>query len=107
MLPPCREKVDGLALLEVSDIGVRFGGVVALAGLSFTIDEGQVCALIGPNGAGKTTLFNCMSRLYPYQAGDIQFEGQSLTNVPQHLIAGRGLGRTAPPPIPPLRRGLF
>jgi branched-chain amino acid transport system ATP-binding protein len=81
-------------LLRVQGVSVRFGGIVALDGVSFDVAKGDICALIGPNGAGKTTLFNCMSRLYPYQSGDIQFEGQSLTNVPQHLIAGRGLGRT-------------
>ena len=81
-------------LLRVQGVSVRFGGIVALDGVSFDVAQGDICALIGPNGAGKTTLFNCMSRLYPYQAGDILFEGQSLTNVPQHQIAGLGLGRT-------------
>jgi len=52
-----------LPLLTVEDVRVEFGGIVALLDLSFTIDEGQICALIGPNGAGKTTLFNCVSRL--------------------------------------------
>jgi hypothetical protein len=60
---------------------VRFGGIVALDGVSFDVAQGDICALIGPNGAGKTTLFNCMSRLYPYQAGDILFEGRSLTTT--------------------------
>ena len=50
-----------MSLLDVEDIGVRFGGVVALDGLSFSIDAGQICALIGPNGAGKTTMFNVVS----------------------------------------------
>ena len=70
-------------LLRVQGVSVRFGGIVALDGVSFDVAQGDICALIGPNGAGKTTLFNCMSRLYPYQAGDILFEGRSLTNVPQ------------------------
>jgi len=85
---------DTSPLLRVQGVSVRFGGIVALDGVSFDVARGDICALIGPNGAGKTTLFNCMSRLYPYQAGDIQFEGRSLTQVPQHRIAGLGLGRT-------------
>jgi branched-chain amino acid transport system ATP-binding protein len=85
---------DGSPLLSVQGVSVRFGGIVALDGVSFDVARGDICALIGPNGAGKTTLFNCMSRLYPYQAGDILFEGRSLTQVPQHQIAGLGLGRT-------------
>jgi branched-chain amino acid transport system ATP-binding protein len=85
---------DSSPLLRVQGVSVRFGGIVALDGVSFDVARGDICALIGPNGAGKTTLFNCISRLYPYQAGDIQFEGRSLTHVPQHQIAGLGLGRT-------------
>jgi branched-chain amino acid transport system ATP-binding protein len=69
---------DGLAspvpLLEVDDIALRFGGIVALDGVSFTIDQGQILGLIGPNGAGKTTLFNCVSRLYTPNRGDVRFE---------------------------------
>ncbi len=85
---------DGGALLQVQGVSVRFGGIVALDGVSFDVARGDICALIGPNGAGKTTLFNCMSRLYQYQAGDILLEGRSLTQVPTHRIAGLGLGRT-------------
>jgi len=81
-------------LLSVRGVTVRFGGIVALDGVSFDVRRGDVCGLIGPNGAGKTTLFNCLSRLYQYQAGDIQFEGKSITNTPTHRIAGLGLGRT-------------
>ena len=84
----------GDALLSVRGVTVRFGGVVALDDVGFDVQRGHICGLIGPNGAGKTTLFNCMSRLYPYQAGDILLEGRSLTDVPTHRIAGLGLGRT-------------
>jgi branched-chain amino acid transport system ATP-binding protein len=56
--------------------------------------QGQICGLIGPNGAGKTTLFNCLSRLYPCQAGDIRFAGQSLGSLPRHRMAAVGIGRT-------------
>ena len=83
-----------MALLEVSDIGVRFGGVVALAGLSFTIDEGQICALIGPNGAGKTTLFNVVSRLYEPTEGTVRFADVDLLALAPHRIAPLGIARS-------------
>ena len=81
-------------LLEVRGLGVRFGGVVALDGVSFDVAAGQICGLIGPNGAGKTTLFNCLSRLYRSHAGEIRFHGQPLNALPQHAMAGLGIGRT-------------
>ncbi len=81
-------------LLDVRDIALRFGGIVALDGVSFTIDEGQILGLIGPNGAGKTTLFNCVSRLYTPNRGDILFEGRSTLRRPAHRIAEIGIART-------------
>ena len=85
---------DGQALLRVRDVAVRFGGIVALDGVSFDVAPGRSVGLIGPNGAGKTTLFNCISRLYECQGGDISFAGQSLLSVPRHRVAGLGIGRT-------------
>jgi branched-chain amino acid transport system ATP-binding protein len=82
------------ALLRVQEVGVRFGGIVALDGVSFEVLPGQIVGLIGPNGAGKTTLFNCLSRLYQWGSGDIQFAGRSLRTVPRHGIARLGIGRT-------------
>jgi len=73
---------------------VRFGGIVALDGVSFEVPERQVIGLIGPNGAGKTTLFNCVSRLYDCDQGDILFAGRSLLRVPRHRVAALGIGRT-------------
>src|SRR6187455_2980816 len=84
----------GEALLSVEDVSVRFGGVIALNRLSFTVDEGQMCALIGPNGAGKTTLFNVISRLYEASEGSITYDGQDLLSVPPHRIARIGIART-------------
>ena len=81
-------------VLEVRDVTVRFGGVVALDGISFEVAPGEICGLIGPNGAGKTTLFNCLSRLYPHHSGEILFDGHSLSALPQHKMAGLGIGRT-------------
>src|SRR6201987_385652 len=81
-------------LLEVSKVVVRFGGIVALDGVSFDLDGGQILGLIGPNGAGKTTLFNCVSRLYTPNRGDILFEGRSMLGRSPHRIAEIGIGRT-------------
>jgi branched-chain amino acid transport system ATP-binding protein len=81
-------------LLEVRDVTVRFGGVVALDHVSFDVATGEICGLIGPNGAGKTTLFNCLSRLYANHTGEIRFAGQALGALPQHRMAGLGIGRT-------------
>jgi branched-chain amino acid transport system ATP-binding protein len=81
-------------ILNVRDITVRFGGIVALDRVSFDIDPGQIVGLIGPNGAGKTTLFNCLSRLYTPSAGAITFEGSSVLSLSPHRISGLGFGRT-------------
>jgi branched-chain amino acid transport system ATP-binding protein len=84
----------GPPLLDVRDVAVRFGGIVALDGVSFTLEEGQILGLIGPNGAGKTTLFNCVSRLYTPTRGDILFEGRSTLHRAPHRIAEIGIART-------------
>jgi branched-chain amino acid transport system ATP-binding protein len=81
-------------LLSVRDVSVRFGGIVALDGVSFDVFAGQIAGLIGPNGAGKTTLFNCLSRLYTPSSGDVQFEGKTILNRPRHAIPQIGIGRT-------------
>jgi len=81
-------------LLRVRDVGVHFGGIVALDNVSFDVERGRIVGLIGPNGAGKTTLFNCLSRLYRCDTGDILFDGRSLLRIPRHRIAGIGIGRT-------------
>src|SRR5947209_10024336 len=82
------------ALLSVCDVRVVFGGIVALNGVSFDMQQGQILGLIGPNGAGKTTLFNCLSRLYQPSSGDIRLEGASILKRPPHRIAEIGIGRT-------------
>lgn len=81
-------------LLAVDGITVRFGGIVALDGLSFAIDRGQICGLIGPNGAGKTTMFNVVSRIYQPSEGSIVYDGTDLLTVPAHGIARLGIART-------------
>ena len=80
--------------MRVHNVGVRFGGIVALDDVSFDVARNCIVGLIGPNGAGKTTLFNCVSRLYQCDCGDIVFDGRSLLRVPRHRIAALGIGRT-------------
>jgi branched-chain amino acid transport system ATP-binding protein len=81
-------------LLAVSDVTMRFGGIVALDHVSFAMHDGQIVGLIGPNGAGKTTLFNCVSRLYTPNQGDVRFQGRSIIDAPPHRVAALGIGRT-------------
>ena len=82
------------ALLVATDIGKRFGGVQALAGISFTIRRGEIYGLIGPNGAGKTTLFNLLTALYPCDSGGFTLDGVSLAGLQPHDVAARGIART-------------
>ncbi len=100
-LPTLRRKetlIDAPAatppLLEVTGVSVSFGGIAALEAVSFAVSRGSITGLIGPNGAGKTTLFNCLSRLYAFSAGQILFNGRSLSATPVHRIAALGIGRT-------------
>ena len=83
-----------MALLDVREVTVRFGGITALDGLSFAIEPGQICGLIGPNGAGKTTMFNVLSRIYQPSSGRVTFDGVELLDVPAHGIAKLGIART-------------
>ena len=83
-----------MPILKVRQLGVRFGGIIALDDVSFDIEPRQIVGLIGPNGAGKTTLFNCLSRLYEPSTGTIAFEDRDLLAVEPHDIAGMGIGRT-------------
>jgi branched-chain amino acid transport system ATP-binding protein len=83
-----------MPLLEVRDLAVRFGGVVALDHVSFSVETGQVVALIGPNGAGKTTLFNVITRVYKPGAGTVLVDGESVLKMSPHEVIGRGVART-------------
>ncbi len=84
----------GQPILQVHDVVVRFGGIIALDGVSFDMPSDVILGLIGPNGAGKTTLFNCLSRLYTPTSGDILYEGASIMRMAPHRIASIGIGRT-------------
>ena len=85
-------------LLSAKDLSVRFGGVLAVNGVSFDVRRGEVFTLIGPNGAGKTTVFNLISRIYHPTTGKITWYGQDsavdLTQVPAHRVAALGIART-------------
>lgn len=82
------------ALMTVDDVEMHFGGIVALAGVSFEVGRRQICGLIGPNGSGKTTMFNCISGFYRHSRGDILFDGTSITGMARHRMVELGIGRT-------------
>lgn len=83
-----------MALLQIDDLTHSFGGLMAVAGFSTTLDERETVGLIGPNGAGKTTIFNLLCGLYRPQAGELQFQGQRLNGLRPHQITSLGIGRT-------------
>ena len=83
-----------MALLAVTNVSLRFGGILALDGVSFDADEGEIVGLIGPNGAGKTTAFNVITRLYRPDSGDVVFAGESLLRTPASRVIRRGIART-------------
>ncbi len=86
--------VRGRPLLEIRDVTVRFGGLVALNSMALTVPEGGVLAVIGPNGSGKSTLFNVITGLTPAAAGSIRFGGTELIGLPSHQILKAGVART-------------
>src|SRR5687767_11683720 len=83
-----------MALLSLRNVTRRFGGVVALDGVTFDVEEGRIVGLIGPNGAGKTTAFNVITRLYTPNEGEVEFAGTNLLRTPVHGIVRRGIART-------------
>jgi branched-chain amino acid transport system ATP-binding protein len=83
-----------MSLLEVTDLAVHFGGVKAVDGVSFQVEEGEVFSIIGPNGAGKSTIFNLISRFYEPTRGKIRFDGAELTALAPHQVADLGIART-------------
>jgi branched-chain amino acid transport system ATP-binding protein len=81
-------------LLEVRGVSRRFGGLLAVANLSFTIEEGEILGLIGPNGAGKTTLFNLVNGVFRPQQGTIIFAGRDITRMSPDKVVHLGMART-------------
>ncbi|MCA9913435.1 MAG: ABC transporter ATP-binding protein [Anaerolineae bacterium] len=83
-----------MSLLTLEHVTKRFGGLVAVSDVSFTLEEGEVLGLIGPNGAGKTTLFNSISGAHTPEEGEIRFNGQDIKGVATHEVCRLGLART-------------
>jgi branched-chain amino acid transport system ATP-binding protein len=81
-------------LLEIRDLTMRFGGLVAVQDLSLAVQAGEIVGLIGPNGAGKTTVFNCISRFYTPERGTIGFAGRDITRCATHEVIRAGIART-------------
>jgi len=81
-------------VLELRKVTKRFGGLVAVDALSFTVRRGQIKALIGPNGAGKTTVFNLITGVYPLNGGEIWAAGRRTSGQPSHRVAAQGVART-------------
>jgi len=83
-----------MALLEINDLSLQFGGLKAVDGVSFSVKENEILAIIGPNGAGKTTVFNAVSRIYRPSHGSIRFAGEELTRLRSDQLPRLGLART-------------
>jgi branched-chain amino acid transport system ATP-binding protein len=83
-----------MSFFKVENLGIRFGGVVAVDKLNMEVKRGEVFTIIGPNGAGKTTVFNLIGLLYTATQGKIFFEGRELTSLTPHRVADLGIART-------------
>lgn len=83
-----------MSLLQLDQATIRFGGLVAVNSVSFTINKGDLFGLIGPNGAGKTTCFNLITGVYKPTSGEIRFDGRNITGTPANRIARLGIART-------------
>src|SRR5688500_6138268 len=83
-----------MPLLDLQNVTMRFGGLVAVNAVSLSLDKGNLYGLIGPNGAGKTTLFNIITGVYEPTEGTLLFDGKSIAGAKPHDINGLGIGRT-------------
>ena len=83
-----------MSFFKVENLGIRFGGVVAVDKVSFEVKRGEVYTIIGPNGAGKTTIFNLIGQIYPATSGKLFFEDKELGGFAPHQVAGLGIART-------------
>ena len=83
-----------MALLEISEVSLGFGGLQVLNSLDMSVTEGEILSVIGPNGAGKTTLFNLITGVYEPDSGDVRFDGHSIVGLDPHRINNMGIART-------------
>src|SRR5208282_1836327 len=91
---PAERQTSGQVLLEVRGLSKSFGGLRALDGIAFQVEEGAILGIIGPNGAGKTTLFNLLNGFLKPNGGDVVFAGQTLVGLKPNRICRLGVGRT-------------
>ena len=80
-----------MSLLEVKDLVVSYGGIEALKGISFTVEEGQIVTLIGANGAGKSTTLRAITGIVPIKSGSVLYNGQEITSLDTQKIVERGI----------------
>ena len=85
--------MEKVTQLEIIDLSVSFGGIVALSGVSFKVHAGELVAIIGPNGAGKSTFFNLLTGYHRADSGRVLFQGKEITNWPPHRISRLGIAR--------------
>jgi branched-chain amino acid transport system ATP-binding protein len=83
-----------MPILEIQGITKRYGGLTAVNNVSFSVEKGEIVAVIGPNGAGKSTLFKLISSFVPPTSGKVLYDGQTITGLPPHEVARRGVVRT-------------
>lgn len=86
--------MNNMAFLSLENLTISFGGVVAVHCVSLNVNEGEILSIIGPNGAGKTTIFNCISRLYKPDSGEITFQNRNILKHKAHQISNLGIART-------------
>ena len=83
-----------MALLQLDQLAISFGGIVALAGVDLQVEDGEILSVIGPNGSGKTTMFNCISGVYHPDQGEVFFQNKSLLGLSPDAVAQKGIART-------------
>ena len=81
-------------MLQLDQLAISFGGIMALAGVDLQVEEGEILSVIGPNGSGKTTMFNCISGVYRPDRGQVLYQKQSLLGLSPDAVAQRGVART-------------